>query len=236
MSSGDLAARKRYQIAKANKAMFVWVAIASAIVGAAGVFSVFLYQKLEFNQKVIATKQESSRILKKNADVFPKLQQNITALSANENLLKSRAKDGDSALQVILDAMPSSVNTAALGSSLQQVLLKVDDVTIDSLVVGEADELSTENLINFTFTVSVGPDGSDRLSRVLQNLESSIRPINVLTSTIETDSRGMKMTIGATAAYQPAKSIELETKKMDPNKSSTRKSKSRTKSTGASKS
>jgi len=50
MKPNDTALRKRTQISQANRTMFLWIAGASALVGFALVASIFLGQKLLFNE------------------------------------------------------------------------------------------------------------------------------------------------------------------------------------------
>lgn len=223
MASDEMALRKRQQIAKANRLMFLWVAGVSVIVGIAVVFSIFLFQKLVFNQKVIAAKQETASILTKNIETLPQLENNIRALSANQALLDSRAKDEDTALQVILDALPSTANGSALGSSLQSVLLDVDGVSIESLTVdnlaesGMGEEAAASgSTIPFTFTVSTNSSSTDKLYTLLQRLERSIRAVDVQSVSIEMNSAKISMTVRATASYEPAKSVELEMETKNP--------------------
>ena len=189
MPLADPALRKRQQIAKANRMMFLWVAGVSIVVGIALVLSIFLIQKLFFNEEVLNKKQQTVKTLTDNNSVVDQLKDNARVLNTNQNLLDSRAKEEDTALQAILDALPSEPNSSALGSSLQNVLLPGDGIQVESLTVepvagaesttesGSA-AVSTENTIGFTFSVSAPSDKIDSLRELLRRLEKSIRAID----------------------------------------------------------
>jgi Tfp pilus assembly protein PilN len=228
MQVGDPALRKRQQIAKANRMMFIWVAGVSVVVGIAIVLSIFLAQKLIFNEKVLSKKQETARTLANNNKVVSELKENARVLNTNQNLLDSRAKEEDTALQVILDALPSEPNASALGSSLQSVLLPGDGIQVESLMVdtiaGLDDMVDTEvtdgsigsSTIGFSFSVSVPSDSIDSLRELLRRLEKSIRAIDVQTTTIEMQGSRITLSASAIAYYEPAKSIELKTETVKP--------------------
>lgn len=219
MKPNDAAIRKRSQIAKANRTMFLWIAVASALVGAAIVVSYFLAQNLIYNEKVLAAKFETVNTLNHNNEVVPDLQDEIRALDANPALSTIKANEDDQAIQVILDALPSEANSLALGASLQNKLLSgISGLNIESMqvdpVVGveiltsgsKRTNKKKANVITFQFVVS----GSDKaLKQALRNLERSIRTVKVNSVKIEIQSRGPTMTVEAQAYYEPAKTIEL---------------------------
>lgn len=230
MKPNDVAIRKRNQIAKANRTMFLWIAIASALVGTAGVVSFFLAQQLFYNEKVLIEKQNTVTTLRHNNSVVEKLQSAILVLDTNSALAKVKASDEDQALQVILDALPSGANSTALGASLQNKLLagipglqpiqslQVTPVagiesndTTNTIDSGAAEgEEGPENAISFSFAV-VGTQ--DALRQVLENLERSIRTIEVTSVRIENQSgNNLMMTVNARAFYEPAVKLELKDK------------------------
>lgn len=232
MAKTSPALRKRQQIAKANRMMFLWVAGASAVVAIALVGSYFLFQKLTFNEKVLGEKRTTISTLRANNEAVPELQDNVRVLSTHELLEHARSDSEDSSLQVILDALPADGNSLAFGASLQQELLgKVDGLTIESTVVepvagvelnteefmnvedSAADDGESEYQINFRFTVI----GNDReLREALQRLERSIRPISVNSISTETSNNDLRMTVQGHTYYQPAKTIELKDKTVTP--------------------
>jgi len=224
MKQDTVALRKRNQIAQANKTMFLWIAIASALVGTAIVVSIFLFQKLSYNEKVLTAKQTTVSTLDHNLSVVDGLKADIQALDANSALMSVKANSTDQALQVVLDALPSDANSLALGASLQNRLLagipgkySLESLQVtpvsgieslsDSSTVDASGTTGVSNQISFSFSVK-GDQAA--LRQVLQNIERSIRTIVVTHLTIETQSDGLSMSVEGHAFYQPAKSIELK--------------------------
>lgn len=220
MASQDVALRKRQQIAKASRMMFLWVMVISALVGISVVVSIFLVQKLIFNEKVLAEKQTTATILRNNNESISELKENVRVLNTNQALLDSRAKEEDTPLQVVLDALPADANSSALGASLQEVLLRADNVTIDALSVVSSEESDTTSSvpssIEFTFTVSAPADKANSLRELLRRLERSIRAIDIQSLTIETQGSRLVLSANATAYYEPAKTTELKDKTVQP--------------------
>ena len=172
MQPNDAAIRKRTQIAKANRTMFLWVAGVSVVFGFALVGSIFLVQKTLYNERVLAEKNKTISILESNNSNIPELEAQVRVLDSNEALSTVKSNATDQALQVILDALPSEANSLALGASLQNKLLSgIAGLSIDSLqvdpVVGvettvaettvnalQTDALADQSQITFKFSVS----------------------------------------------------------------------------------
>lgn len=229
MQPKEAAIRKRTQIAKANRTMFLWIAGASAIIGCAIVVSVFLTQKLIFNEKVLAEKDKTISILKSNNAIVSELEDEVRVLDTNAALESVKADGEDQAIQVILDALPSEANSLALGASLQNILLaNIPGLTIESLQVTpvsgieslssdttsvDATSEVSENEITFQFAVT-GDQAA--LRQVLTNLERSIRAIDITSLRIESQGSKQLMTIQARAFYEPAKTVQLIDKVVKP--------------------
>ena len=226
MQQKDTAIRKRTQIVAANRMMFVWVAAVSVVVGFALVGSIFLIQKLLFNERVLAKKNNTISTLAANNANVSELESQVRVLDTNQALIDSKAKPEDQAIQVILDALPSDANSLALGASLQNKLLTgVSGLTLQSLqvdpVVG-VEQLSTstsvvtasgavasDNQITFRFAVS---GSQDALKQVLDRLERSIRAIDITSLRIESQGTGQVLTVEARAFYEPSRVVQLKDK------------------------
>jgi hypothetical protein len=219
----DVAIRKRTQIAQASRTMFIWIAIASALIGTAAVVSIFLFQKLMYNEQVLGVKQTTVSTLDHNLGVVDGLKTDIQALEVNTDLMSVKANDSDEALQVVLDALPSDANPLALGASMQNKLLAgiSGKYSLESLQInpstgvetladtGSVDAsatTTTNNEISFTFSVK-GDQAA--LRQVLENLERSIRTIVVTRLSIDTQGGDLTMNVEGHAFYQPAKTIQL---------------------------
>lgn len=232
MASQQAALRKRQQIARASRVMFMWVAGASVLIGAAAVVGVFLWQRISFNQQIIQHRNDTSKILEANKTAIDGLKQNIGVLaSENEDLYRLRADNDDERLQVILDALPAGENAVALGASLENRLLVaggsnlvIEGISIDG---SSGDEESSEDssdddsarVIPFSFEVRSNKGGDRAVQdfrELLVRLENSIRAINVTEMEITFDETGATMSVQAEAYYAPASSAALETKMLSP--------------------
>jgi hypothetical protein len=233
MPAQDVAIRKRQQIANANRMMFTWVAVISAVVGIALVVSIFLLQKAWFNEKILAEKSKTASTLVHNNEVIGKLKDEIRVLNTNEDLKSAMAPGESEPIQVVLDALPSEANSSALGSSLQEKFLNDPALTIESLNVdpvagvesqsdanvqdASADTTSTgDNQITFRFSVSTDVNNASALKNLLQRLERSIRAIDLTTLTVETQGTKLVLTVDGHAFYEPAKTVELKDKTVKP--------------------
>jgi len=227
MEPKDAALRKRSQIVKANRTMFLWVAVVSAILGVALVVSIFLVQKIIFNEKVLAEKNKTVAVLKTDNANISELEAQVRVLDTNQALASAKASSDDQAVQVILDALPSEANSLALGASLQNKLLAgIPGLTIVSLQVdpvagvesfGTTTAVQSNSVlanvdqpqITFRFSVS---GNETALKTALQNLERSIRTINIISLKIESQGTSRLMTVQAAAFYQPARVVQLVNK------------------------
>lgn len=221
-----VAFRKRAQIAKANRVMFMWVAGVSVLFGVAAVGTIFLTQMLFFNERVLQEKDRTIAILKQNNGNVKDLEDQVRLLDTNQALIDSKAKPEDQAIQVILDALPSDANSLALGASLQTKLLsgigglelislQVDPVvgleylSSSDVLDSAADSVDTQGEITFRFSVT-GNEAA--LKQALKNLESSIRTIDITSLKIENQGSKLQLTVQARAFYEPARVVELRDK------------------------
>ncbi|OGL22666.1 hypothetical protein A2707_05130 [Candidatus Saccharibacteria bacterium RIFCSPHIGHO2_01_FULL_45_15] len=218
--------RKRQQITKSNRTMFLWVAGASLVIGFSVVIALFLWQRIDFGDKVLQQKNETLATIESNLQNVPKLRDNIRVLETDDSLKSTRLKDTDRAVQSVLDALPADANSTALGSSLQSKLLTgVNGVTLDAIKVEPVKGVETSsgsgsssgsNQIDFSFTISAASGNAESLRQVLQQVERSIRAINLTSLTVEQQGARLVMSASGYAYYQPAQSIELKDKVVRP--------------------
>lgn len=219
MVAKQTAVGKRLKIAQSNKAIFIWIAGMSALVGICAVLSWFLIQQLEFHTRVANKTGATASTIRDNIKTVDTLRENIRLLEVNANLNSAKSDPDSRALQVILDALPADSNDLALGASLQQKLISpVGDVTIETLSVGNPAEglTSTTGLVvglqEAPFTLTLISDDVNALKEVLANFERSIRTIDIDSFTLEKSETKYKLTLNAHAYYQPATAAELKDK------------------------
>ncbi|HTK39365.1 MAG TPA: GspMb/PilO family protein [Patescibacteria group bacterium] len=212
MPDKQTAVHKRQKIQDSNKAMFIWVAAASVVVGFAAVVSWFLWQQTAFKMKIASEKEATVSTLKANNESVSKLRDDIRVLQTNANLQAAKTTDDDNAVQVVLDALPADGNPLALGASLQQKLIAgIPNLKLESLRVDPIDaSASGENTISFTITVSSSDPNT--LKELLSRFERSIRVIDIDTLQVQRSDTKYTLNINAHAYYQPAKTITLEDK------------------------
>jgi len=229
MQAKGVAFRKRAQIAKANRVMFLWVAGVSVIFGVASVGTIFLTQMLFFNERVLQEKDRTIATLKQNNGNIKELESQIRVLDTNQALIDSKAKPEDQAIQVILDALPSDANSLALGASLQNKLLSgvtglslvtlqvdqvvgIESLSSDGIVDNSAGSTGEQGQIAFRFSATAETGNEIALKQALKNLESSIRTIDVTSVKIENQGTVLQLTVQARAFYEPARVVELKDK------------------------
>lgn len=218
------ALRKRQQIENAGRNMFLWVAIAAALVGTAGVVGVSLFQRMVFNQRVISEKNNTVSVLKNNNEIVEDLKNNVRVLNTNAQLRQTPRSDGAEPLTVVLDALPAQANADALGTSLQEKLFNVGGITIENLSpTSTAAQTSTaddaENsvgTIGYQFTVTTSSSNINALKQVLRNFERSIRAINVISLEIEQQNNRVSMSGELEAYYLPEATVELKDEEVSP--------------------
>lgn len=216
--------RKRQQIEKVGKNMFLWVAGASIVLGVCSVLALSLFERISYKQDVIDAKNETVGRLEDNVKAAEDLKDEIRVLNTNQALLDTPRLDSTEPVSVILDALPSAANSSALGASLQQNLLNVDGVSIESLTVdpiagvedsltgAESSTSAEENQITFQFSISVDSTQATVLQNTLRRLERSIRTINLTSVVVEKQGARVSLSADGVAYYQPAKKVELEKK------------------------
>ena len=233
-NNNDVALRKRQQIDSSKRTMFIFVASAAFASGIALVVSFFLVQQIWFHGRVISEKQKTVSTISANLAAVDDLKDNIRVLDTNEALNSVRSSDESSALQVVLDALPSEPNADALGASLQlQFVGAVDGLTLESLSIegqAEGDSAASESTdetsdtaaedgtdttpgIGFTMSVSGTPEG---LKELLARFERSIRVIRIDSLDIEAGKEKLTMKIVGRAYYQPAQEVKLDKKVVKP--------------------
>jgi hypothetical protein len=221
------ALRKRTQIAKSNKIMFLWVAGVSVVLGFSLVGIIFMIQMLLFNERVLFEKNKTISTLDENNKIVSELQKNVNTLNTNSALMSVKSDPDDQALQVVLDALPSDANSLALGASLQNKLLSgINGLSLNALqidtvagaeslndnstsVVDTSGSSDIQNEITFRFSVN---GNETALKQVLLNLEKSIRTIDITILKIESQGSTRMLTVQGRAFYEPARNVELKEK------------------------
>lgn len=210
---------KHLQIDK-NQSTMLGIIVGAVVIT---VFSLFatkalvskgLYQRRALHERRLVVDQ-----LKKNYDaatalfnqykIFAQQDPNILGGAIDGN----GSKNGDNA-RIVLDALPSSYDAPALATSLEKVLVG-RAVSIDTISVTDDpttnSDIAQANPQAKPITFSFGGTSTYQNSKLLlQDFEHSIRPFDVNTLEISGSDTNLKMTIGMTTYFQPAKSLDLK--------------------------
>lgn len=219
------ALRKRQVIANATKTMFLWVAIA-AIAAAFSVVTVqFLYQKWTYNNKVIGAKSKAVGTLEDNIENAKRLRQEVNALVSNEALASVKTSPDDQNTKSVLDALPSTSDTPALATSLQQAIASRSGVTIESITLpttstGQLGQTSSTGSAGVQPGEEVGPQqqrfnitvsGSyDKIRSFMLDLERTIRPMQIERLTLTGTDSNMRAAFDVVTYYQSAKTVNIK--------------------------
>ena len=237
--SGSFAGmKKRQQIGAANKTVFLWIIIASVVVGVCAVTIQFMFRQMMFNSKINHELSITNTDIKKNIASYDSLKSDVDKLTADSNLNILQKGEESTPLQVVIDAMPTLEDRAALATSMQLEVLKPSGVTIESFGVSnnepsvaigatttpdKADlkERKTDNQLKIedipAFTVDFSIAGTfDQVQQALRDMERSIRPINIVSLDIDGNSNKLTLTISALAYYIPTKTVDLKTIEVEP--------------------
>lgn len=220
--------KKRQQIQNANRTMFLWIVAASVAVAICLVFGQFMLRQFMFNNKIIGAKNETYATLRDNKESFETLKSEVNKLVSNQSLSKLRVSDTDTALQVVVDALPTTDDRAALATSLQQVVLARSGVAVESINVidaegattseaedGAAAGTSSDTVGEVIFTVVI--NGSyEQIQQALTDMEATIRPLSMQKVELEGSGSQLRATITAKSFYLPAKTAELKKETIKP--------------------
>jgi hypothetical protein len=209
--------KKRQQIEMAGRYMFIWVAVAAVAVSFCLATGQYMFTKWAYNNKVLTAKYKASDTLTKNINNANELKKEVDALIANPDLASVKTDPNDTATKSILDALPTTLDPAALATSLQQVILNRSGVTIENISVpSEVDSSGTgaTSSVNatpqeakVTFVVS----GSySQIRTMVHDLERTIRPIKVVGVTLNGTDANLRATFDAVTYFQPAKNTDAK--------------------------
>jgi hypothetical protein len=214
--------KKRQQIQQANRIVFIWVAIAAVAITVALVLAQFMMKQFFFNTKVISAQVKTNDTLVKNLDVYEPLKTDVSKLVANSDLARLRVQDTDSALQVVIDAMPTADEPIALIASLQQVVLAKSGASISDVTLLQAAPSDTGEVVVATAGVQpvsfmIKANGSyDSIKKLMQDMHNSIRPISVTALKVTGSNANMAVEITANTFYAIPRTVDMTKETINP--------------------
>ncbi len=213
--------RKRQKITAANKAVFTWIVIASIVLGISGVLAQFMLRQLFFNNKILTVLNKTDSNITKSVTAYDGLKTDVSKLVADTNLNALKKGNNSTALQVVIDALPTEENRVALATSMQNEVLGPSGVTIETFAVIDqsvAPDTGAQALTgvqSFSFNFSVTGTYA-QVQQAIRNMERSIRPITVQSLDIQGTDAKMKMSVVASTYYQPPTTVSVKEEKLTP--------------------
>lgn len=212
---------KRVAITKANAQVVGIVGVAAFISVFCLVSSRALWSQNAYVAKVSGLQQKAHVQLQANlkaADTLGNSYHDFTAKSTNVIGGNSTGKgdnDGDNA-KIVLDALPSSYDFPALTSTIEKILtdhnFKVGSITgTDEELTQEAAAAATPSPapIPMNFSFSVTGAGYDSVQDLMKVLQTSIRPIQVDTISLQGSATDMEVSVTAHTFFQSPKAVNV---------------------------
>jgi hypothetical protein len=214
--------KKRQLITDASRTMFLWIAVASVAVSICIVLSQFLFVRWQYNNKLIGAKSRAANTLQTNITNAQSLKAAISNLAADQNLASVKTNPGDPNTKGVLDALPTTADSAALATSLQRAIMSPSGVTIDNISVPTTSLSSTQGASTAPATTSlqaaspqqmkfsVTVTGSyDQIHNLILDFERTIRPIQIIDFTMTGTDASLQANIDAVTYYQPPTSVSI---------------------------
>jgi Tfp pilus assembly protein PilO len=218
---------KRALIDKANTVTVIAAGGAAFLVVFSLVSAKTFVSQIGYQNKVIAEKKLTLEALDKNLEARDSIVKSYNAFtSSSQNLIGGSStssatdKDGDNA-KIILDALPSKYDFPAVISSLEKIAIaqnlqiqKIEGLD-DEAAQASQQKSPAPKPTPMIFKVEV--KGSYvQLKSYLDQLDRSIRPVQVQKYVIEATDDGISETIDAQTFYQPEKVLELRKEVLKP--------------------
>lgn len=209
---------KHLQIDKNQQSMLAVIVAATVLTVFFLVASKALVSKGLYQRRAINARRDVANTLKANVDASQKLVNQYQVFATSDPNVLGGVASGNGNLdgpnpRIVLDSLPSTYDAPALASSIEKVMTG-RGVTINSLSITDdptansdtPEQNPTTKPIPFSF------DGTTNLSgaaQLLQDFERSIRPFDLNTLAITGSDNQLKLSVGMTTYYQPAKSLNL---------------------------
>lgn len=218
---------KRALIDKANTVTVVAAGVAAFLVVFSLVSAKSFVSQIGYQNKVIGAKKDTKKVLDKNLEARDSIVKSYNAfVGTDQNIIGGNTatdqsdKDGDNA-KIVLDALPSKYDFPALTSSLEKLataqgltIVKIDGVDDE---VGQATKQQSSAPKEVPMLVKVSVKGSyTQLKSYIDQLERSIRPMQVQKYLVERNDDGITQTIDVQTFYQPEKVLELKKEVLKP--------------------
>ena len=213
---------KRLLIDKTNTTIVVVVSVAAFLTAFSLVATKTLISQATYQNRVIGAKHDALNQLKKDLSAVTTLKKSYTAFNTTtQNAIGGNPngigrQDGNNS-KIVLDALPSSYDFPTLTTSLEALLagqnVKINTIsgTDDEVAQSTNQSSASPKPIPIPFQLSVS-SSYNGIKGVIGAFEHSIRPIQITTLDLSGDQSNLTLAVNAQTYYQPAKSLNIETK------------------------
>lgn len=173
----------------------------AALTTALGVIGIRYFLDVRaYNGRVIEEREQVRDVAQSSSQALKSLRQSFDTLEAGKYTSRE-----------VIDALPSKYDLPALNSSIEQLVRK-NDLTMDGLNSSDLSAEAQNSQNNPTpqpieFSISV-KGTYDQIQGLIDDLESSIRPMQVTKFSISGEQGSMSSEIEVVTYYQPSKSLE----------------------------
>ncbi len=208
MKKPHVSAMTKRQLIKKSSAAIVLAMAATAFIVAFSLVTVnFLWGLSQHNNRIISEKSEASRVLKENVE-------NIEQLQLNFNVFEA----GDTKSETILDALPSKYDFPALATTMES-LVQRSGLVLESFSGDDEEESAIQSQtqprpVEIEFTLQVSGSYED-VKKLISNMENTIRPMKIVSMEMKGVDSNMNVSIKTITYYQPATSLEVETRTVE---------------------
>lgn len=209
---------KHLMIDQKQSSMLIVIVVATIVTVFGLVATKSLVSKGLYQRRALHERREVASTLKDNYDSAKTLFKQYKVFADQEPNMLGGLIDGSNNLdgvnpRLVLDALPSKYDAPAVASSIEKVLVG-RNVTINSLSVTDdpasnsdkAQPSPQSKTITFSFE---GKTNYSNSLQLLKDFERSIRPFDLNTLEISGSDSDLKLSVGMTTYYQPAKSLDL---------------------------
>lgn len=193
---------RREQVKKAGSTMFIVIAIAAVIVMFCLISIRFLWDKKNYNGRVITAKTKARDDISNNLD-------NLKRLS---DQFKDLDRSATANTTTILHTLPPVYDYAALASSIDY--LASSSGVQSNISIGEDISVSAVQSANVSqpleLPLTLQARGSyESVRQYILNLERSIRPMLITNVAYSGTNESLQVSLQVTTFYQPARSLDV---------------------------
>lgn len=193
---------KREQLKKSGSTVFIAVAVSAVIVMFSLISIRFLWDKKNYNDRVISAKTKARNDIETNLENLEKLTEQFAQLDTSATTNSSTILH---ALPPVYDyaSLTTSLNSLAVSSGVKFNGSSGQDSSADAVISSPVSKP-----VEIPITVQV--TGSyEAIKKFVSNLERSIRPIQVTNVSFSGTNDNIQAQIQATTYYQPARSFDV---------------------------